>query len=71
VNTEQRSTTEKDPTRERALLRERTGVLDGEEKKIQRAKKMKKPLDTAGLVRDFRTNHEPGGKPRSSVDRLR
>jgi len=52
VNTEQRSTTEKDPTRERALLRERTGVLDGEEKKIQRAKKMKKPLDTAGLVRD-------------------
>jgi hypothetical protein len=39
VNTEQRSTPEKDPTKERALLRERTGVLDGEEKKIQRGKK--------------------------------
>jgi hypothetical protein len=35
----QRSTTEKDPSRERALLRQRMGVLDGEEQKIQRGKK--------------------------------
>jgi hypothetical protein len=39
VNTEQRSTTEKDPTKKRALLRERTGVLDGEEKRFKEAKK--------------------------------
>jgi len=38
VNTE-RGSTEKDLSRERALLRERTGVPDGEEKKIQRGKK--------------------------------
>ena len=35
----QRSTTEKDPSRERALLRQRMGVLDGEEQKTQRGKK--------------------------------
>ena len=39
MNTEQRSTTEKDPPKERALLRERTGVLDGEEKRFKEAKK--------------------------------
>jgi len=39
VNTGQRSTTEKDLSSERAHLRERTRVLDGEEKKIQDAKK--------------------------------
>jgi hypothetical protein len=39
VDTEQRSTAEKDLSRERAHLRERTGVLEGEEKKIQRGKK--------------------------------
>jgi hypothetical protein len=35
----QRSTAEKDLSSERAHLRKRTGVLDAEEKKIQRGKK--------------------------------
>jgi hypothetical protein len=39
VDTEQRSTAEKDLSSRTAHLRERTGVLDGEEKKIQRGKK--------------------------------
>jgi hypothetical protein len=39
VDAEQRSTKEKDLSSERAHLRERMGVLDGEEKKIQRGEK--------------------------------
>jgi hypothetical protein len=34
-----RSATEKDPSRERALLRKRTGVLEGEEQGFTEAKK--------------------------------
>jgi hypothetical protein len=49
-DTEQRSTTEKDPSRERALLRQRTGVPNGDKKRkaqgFTEAEKMKKPLDT-------------------------
>jgi len=40
------STAETDLSRERAHLRERMGVLDGEEERFKEAKKMKKPLDT-------------------------
>jgi len=39
VDTEQRSTAEKDLSSEKAHLRRRTGVLDEEEEKIQRGKK--------------------------------
>jgi len=39
VDTEQRSTAEKELSSERAHLRKRMGVLDGEEQKIQRGKK--------------------------------
>jgi hypothetical protein len=39
VDTEQRSTAEKDLASKRAHLRKRTGVLDEEEQKIQRGKK--------------------------------
>ena len=53
MDTQQRSTAEKDLVSKRAHLRKRAGVLDEEEQKIQRdKKKMKNLLTTAGLVRD-------------------
>ena len=52
VDTDHRSTTEKEQSSKKASLRARTGVPDEENKRLKEAKKDEQTLDTAGVVRD-------------------
>ena len=46
------TTTEKGPSSKRALLHKRTGVPNERNKKLERIKRMKNLLTTAGVVSD-------------------